>query len=520
MKKKLLTIDDLVKYASFAKLHTFSSKEYGYQLAVQVPTTFEVEDDTDDTHRGMTKVKIKIFHEGLNVNKSNLSHEAALEFAGTVPDRPVLAAIWRNEDGVYDFAGHELEYNEDGTVEYIEKQIGAFSSEPVFWEYDPEQDKNFACAYAYIPDDYTHAVDILKRKSGTKNSCELIIEEMSYNIDDDYLDLIHGYLSGTTFLGTDPDTGEEIGEGMVGSRADIVEFSVDKNSVNADIVEDHSACIKNEEGGSPAMNEFDENRKLIDDGAPAAVEPVAEPELDPKTEAETNEETEAGAEANDAAEAETGADGDDGDSDSDGGGDATFSIVYELSHDDIRGQIWDALHTRTVDSDYAHYYWVCSVYDNYVVYQDEEENKFYKESYTRDDSAITLGGDAVEVYTEWLTAEEKGALELMRSTYDELKQFKDDAETAELHAQKEAVLNSDDYSVLTDSEEFAQLVENMDQYSVEELQNKADVLFAKHIKTVGQYARKTSDNVNVIKFNVNNKAKTVSDSPYPGLFEN
>lgn len=514
MRKKLLTIDDLVKFASSAKLHTFSSKEYGYQLAVQVPTTFEVEDSTDDTHRGMTKVKIKIFHEGLNANKSYLSHEAALEFAGTVPDRPVLAAIWRNEDGVFDFAGHELEYNDDGTVEYIEKQIGAFSSSPVFWEYDSEQDKNFACAYAYIPDDYTHAVDILKRKSGTKNSCELIIEEMSYNIDDDYLDLVHGYLSGTTFLGTDPDTGEEIDEGMIGSRADIVEFSVDKNSVNADIVEDHSAFIKNEEGGSPAMNEFDENQKIIDDETPVEVEPVEEPVEEPEVEAEADIEEETDEES----EAEAESDSADGDGDSDG--DATFSIVYELSHDDIRGQIWDALHTRTVDSDYAHYYWVCSVYDDYVVYQDEEENKFYRESYTRDDSTITLGGNAVEVYTEWLTAEEKGALELMRSTYDELKQYKDDAEAAELHAQKEAVLNSDDYSVLADSEEFAQLVENMDQYSVDELQNKADVLFAKHIKTVGQYARKNSDNDNVIRFNVNNKAKTVSDSPYPGLFEN
>ena len=57
VKKKLLTIDDLVQFCMQNKLTKFSAKEYGQPLAVQVPTTFEIEDNSDDNHRGMMRLK-------------------------------------------------------------------------------------------------------------------------------------------------------------------------------------------------------------------------------------------------------------------------------------------------------------------------------------------------------------------------------------------------------------------------------------------------------------------------------
>lgn len=91
--KTLLTIDDLVKFCEEQKFAKFSSNETGYKLAVKVPTTFESEDSVDENHRGMKKVKIKIFHTGVNRNKSRVSKEAAERAMKTIPDRPVLAAI-------------------------------------------------------------------------------------------------------------------------------------------------------------------------------------------------------------------------------------------------------------------------------------------------------------------------------------------------------------------------------------------------------------------------------------------
>ena len=45
MKKKILTIDDLYNfYLNKNKSCNFSSKDTGYQLSVQIPANFEVEE--------------------------------------------------------------------------------------------------------------------------------------------------------------------------------------------------------------------------------------------------------------------------------------------------------------------------------------------------------------------------------------------------------------------------------------------------------------------------------------------
>jgi hypothetical protein len=234
VKKKLLTLDDLVLFCKQNNFTKFSAKESGYQLAVQVPTTFEVEDESDDNHRGMLKLKFRILHDGLNRNGSFVSHEAADKASVTIADRPIMAAIHQLDDGSWDFESHEMEIieNEDGEQEinYIEKQVGSFSSEKPFWEHDDELDKDYLCAYGYIAEEYTKAADIIRNKGWTKNSCELSIEELAYNARENYLELKSFYLSASTLLGK-RDDGTEIGEGMLGSRADIADFSVENNSV-------------------------------------------------------------------------------------------------------------------------------------------------------------------------------------------------------------------------------------------------------------------------------------------------
>ena len=266
--KKLLTLDDLVLFCKQNNFTKFSAKESGYQLAVQVPTTFEVEDESDDNHRGMLRLKFRILHDGLNRNGSFVSHESAEKASTTIADRPITAAIHQLDDGSWDFESHEMEIieNEDGEQEinYIEKQVGSFSSEKPFWEHDDELDKDYLCAYGYIAEEYTKAADIIRNKGWTKNSCELSIEELAYNARENYLDLKSFYLSASTLLGK-RDDGTEIGEGMLGSRADIADFSESNNSVfsqNEKVIEMLSALnekidnlnINNEileEGGNP-----------------------------------------------------------------------------------------------------------------------------------------------------------------------------------------------------------------------------------------------------------------------------
>lgn len=233
-KKKMLTVDDLYKFCLENNFAKFSAKEYGQPLAVQVPTTFEVEESSDDNHRGMMRLKFRILHDGLNRNKSFVPHNAAVKASATIADRPIMAAIHQLDDGTWDFKSHEMEIieNDDGEQEinYIEKQVGSFSSEKPFWEHDDELDKDYLCAYGYIAEEYTKATDIIREKGWTKNSCELAIEEMAFNAKEKQLELNAFYLSASTLIGREDD-GTEIGEGMLGSRADIADFSVENNSV-------------------------------------------------------------------------------------------------------------------------------------------------------------------------------------------------------------------------------------------------------------------------------------------------
>ena len=223
IKKKILTEDDLLKFCQEQKFAKFSSKDTGYQLALKVPTTFEIDDTVDENHRGMMRLKFRIFHTGLNRNKSYVSKDAAEKAMNTIADRPVLAAIHQLDDGSWDFEGHEMEIVKDEKgkeeLKYIESQVGSFSSEPAFWEHDDNLDKDYVCAYAYISEEYTKACEIIRAKQGSKNSCELFIDELSYNAKEKYLEL---------------NDGTEIQEGMEGSRADIADFSVNNNSVKFD----------------------------------------------------------------------------------------------------------------------------------------------------------------------------------------------------------------------------------------------------------------------------------------------
>lgn len=582
--KTLLTIDDLVKFCEEQKFAKFSSNETGYKLAVKVPTTFESEDSVDENHRGMKKVKIKIFHTGVNRNKSRVSKESAERAMKTIPDRPVLAAIHQLDDGSWDFEGHEMktvrneETGEDETV-YIESQVGSFSSEPAFWEHDDKLDKDFVCAYAYIAEDYTRTTSILEEKNGTKNSCELVIEELSYDAKEKVLDLDDFYLNASTFLGS-RDDGTEIGEGMEGSRADIVDFSEAHNSVLIDLqtrlsnVESklEKVCFNNntqinQKGGNDLVK-FEELLKKYNvtaDDITFDYEGLSDEELEQKF-AETFDDDGGAASDDGAGDAGT-TDGnsdpeptsdenaDEGNGESDhveepvneeGAGETQeenpvseesedepvatsddskenpveeeacgadnkkkrkYSITtgeksanFEVSLDEKIWALSDLVNAQYGESDNCWY--SVKVYENYLIMSDYWTGIAYKQTYSQDGDNFSLTGDRVEVYATYLTKEELDEVEAMRSNYASLVEYKENAEFAKLHAQREEILNAEKYNDLRDTDEFKTLVENMDQYSLVDLEKEAKVIFADFITSnAGTFSAHTSETKSKKKFN-------------------
>ena len=541
--KKLLTLEDLAKFCKEQNFSNFSSKDTGYQLSVQVPANFEVDGNTyqDNT---LLFGKVKVFHIGPNRNGSSVTKNAAEKALSTIAYKPLLANFCE-VDGVKDFTSHDMELNDDGSVTYIEHQIGCFTADAPVIQYDETTEKEFVFAKVAIPREYTDACDIIERKNGTKVSVELLVNEMNYSAKDDILELTDIIVQGCTCLGTNPETGDSVEEGMQGARLDIVDFSVDNNSIvdksnnelnskMLEILEKLNDTISNfniqnfnQEGGENAMNKFEELLDLYgltSEEIEFEVEGLSDEDLEAKF-VEVYGDAEEFKKKRKCAE-----NSDDTEDDEDFAGcgkkkkrcavnTENSTVEFELSHDDIRMALYGLLESTWDENSYA---WVCEVYDNYFIYQKETygddgyEYKYYKQSYSKNEDNVELSGDPVEVFSTFVTESEKTALDMIRSQYEELKAFKDQYDAAQTKAQKDEILESAEYAEIKDSEEFKALVADAEKYSVDELKVKADLIFAAAMKKKFNFESKPEKKSVGINFNAEPDKKKQA---YSGLFD-
>lgn len=567
--KKLLTIDDLVKFCQDNKFYNFNAKTSGYQLAIQVPSTFEVDDNKDNT---LLFCKVKLYHIGENRNHSSVTRDAAEKSLSTIAYKPLLANFCEI-DGVKDFTSHDMTINEDGSVNYVERQIGCFTSDTPEIKHDEETDKDFVYARVAIPRDYTDACEIIERKNGTKVSVELLVNEMSYSVEDKVLQLDDIVVSGATCLGRNPETGEFVEEGMRGARLDIESFSNTNNSivnsfsidVNTKLVEilgklDNTLSDFNKnntkKGVKEKMNHFEEllqeyNVKASDIDFDYAN--MSDEELDAAFAEKFADD--AGDDSGDDAGGDSGGGTDTGDGSDTGNGEGTEepdpsgseenpeqpddedeeksidddeskkkfvkTFKIEISHEDIRYALYNLLgEYEEADNEW---YGIYAVYDNYFIMQGWCNGKFYKQGYAIDGENVSLDGERTEVFQMLLTESEKIAVEKLRSDYaeleekyNELKTFKDNYDAAEQKAAKDAIFADEAYDSIREADEFKALMNDSEKYSVEEIQNKCDLLFAASVKKA-QFAAKDKKS-HSLGFNFSKKEDKKA-SAYGNLFK-
>ena len=546
---KILTLDNLYQFfVEQNKNFNFSSKDSGNHILVTTNGFFET-NETDMPE--MLKLELKVCHTNTNRNGSHISTENMEKAMPTLKYRPILAYIHELEDGTKDFYAHNMEIveHEDGETEitYIEKQVGCFTADEPWLKYDKENDKTYVHAYAVIPEGYTEAADIIRRKGGTKVSCELIINELSYNAKEKYLDLTDFIFGGCTLLGCD-EQGNEIGEGMLGARADISDFC-HKEPVYTfqdkmiEVLDKLNSTLSNfnnnsEEKGCDTMNKFEEllakyHKEASD--ITFETEGLSDDELEAKF-AEMFEDEEP---KNDDGE---GADDGEGEGDNDPEPITTeeeacgkkkkkcsidengnMSVSFEISHEDIRGALFNLLDIYEEEDN--EWYWITNVYDDYFIFENWDGNKLYKQSYSIDGDNVTLSGDRQEVFKMILTESEKLAIDKMRedysaleAKYNELKTFKDNYEAAQLQAQKDAIFAKSEYSVLAEDEAFQALVVDAEKYSVDEVEAKAKAIFADYVIKTGTFSAKDDGEKKpkVLGFNFNKKED--KSGPYGNLF--
>ena len=116
--------------------------------------------------------------------------------------------------------------------------------------------------------------------------------------------------------------------------------------------------------------------------------------------------------------------------------------------------------------------------------------------------------------------EEYEALEVKCNEFEvelqSLRAFKENYDAAQLKAEKEAILNKDEYACLADNEAFKALACEIGNYSVEELSVKADLMLAAYAKAA--FSVKAEEKQTAMKFSVKSNDK-VNEKPYGGIFD-
>lgn len=555
--KKLLFMEDLYDFYSnkYKRSTHFSAEKSGHQIFVQIPAKFEITEN-DYKDNSLLFCKVKIMHSGENRNHSCVTDEALNKASKGLAYKPILANFMEYVDEktgetLKDFTSHDMEITEDG-VNYIEKQIGCFTSDEPFFEVEEETGHRFLYGYCAIPREYTDATSIIERKGGTKISVELAINEMSFNAKSKVLELTDVVIMGATCLGKDPETLEDVGEGMLNARLDIADFSSKNNSLFSDyeskmvelqarLEKLETACFDNKkdnskEGGNENLSKFEElcqkYEKTVDD-ITFDYENMSDDEL-VEAFAKAFDETDSTDDGSEGADtpsgSETTADGNgEGENnpteknpDESEKGDTTEDETPFIDDDESKKKVANSENTveysftkngeikkfavslqdkiyaiqDLVNATYAetdNTYYGVTVYDDYVIMCDWWSGRYYKQTYDSKDDNYSLTGDRVEVYVEFVTADEQKEIESMRSNYAELKAFKENVEKNELHSKKESLLADEKYSVLSDNEAFTELKKNMDNYSLDDLETKAKVIFADYVSSVGNFSLNSSN---------------------------
>lgn len=522
MKKKFFTVEDLINFCESKKIYKFSSKESDEPIVVQSIQDFS-ESEIEESDDGKLYAKVRVCHTLLNRNNSYISEESMLEAMPTLKYAPLLASIHQLDDGTWDFHSHDfhIEEDEDGNKYevYDESQVGTFTADDPYFEYDKEKDKTYVVAKAAIPIEYTRTADIIKAKGGTKVSCELLIYDCSYNAEKHYLQLDHFRFNGCACLGSEKD-GTPIGEGMEGSFLSLEDFSVKNNSLlkyvdeklNAmqssideldarfniekekitkggtelkkenfeEEVTENEEVTETEESEEEVTTTEEESEETVEETSeedPKITEPVEDGQEEPEqaVEEEAENTTTEGSEVESFSK------------------DELFNKLFDISFEDIRYALNALCSIYRNDSEWCY---VSQVYDEYFIMQDWDSDKYYKQSYTREDDNVAFTGERTEMFAMLLTESEKISIEEMRSNYAELKAFKEEVELNELREQKKAILDSEKYEILAQKDEegkfvnkdYEKLVSEMDNYSLADLETEIKVLHSDYVSEHGNFA--------------------------------
>lgn len=562
MSKRIMTVDELYAFCLKNKFSKFDSKEFGKELVVEMPANFAKSDDnTDKMTEGLTPFISRAFHDHINLNKSEIKEQ---DFKDNLPSsnlRPILAHIVKDEKtGELDFGSHDshvekvTEIDEDGkefTVEkvvYDEQPIGVIDGSKTSIEYDEEAKVNRAILHGYLYNEYCQdAIDILNRRGTVDCSVELVIRQMSMDGKTKSLVLNDFYVAGLTLLSA------KTKPGMAGSNFKIEDFSLESKTFDFEkqLIEMQAKLnelearfnINNSMKGGKATVEIKDNKNFeevtetekVTETEETTDEVTVSEEESEKTVDKTSEENSVEEKETDEVTTEEVEESADEDTevkeDNACGGSGSGSkkkkknsseesqknTTVECSYT-VNGEskkfavslqekiyaIQDLVNVTYAEADNTYY--GVSVYEDYVVMCDYWSGRYFKQSYTSENDNYSLVGDRIEVFAEFVTADEQSKLDDMRSNYSSIVEELNTYKSAEVYADKMTVFDDEAYADYLETDEFKSLMsdESINQYSKEELAEKADATLGKLVKKnrAFSYSENNEKKSNKVNFNL------------------
>lgn len=557
----IITLKQLKEYCEKYNLsHYSSTTNNNAMVIVQIPGEFKQEsslkfsnEDTD----GLLPVTLQSCHIDENRNGSYISKENMEKAMPSFSNKPILGHIIQKDDGTYDFDSHNMEIIDDPWNEgqqrthYIEQPIGIIpESCDARLEYDKEKEKTYVVVDGWIYEDYGNgAAEIIKEKGGTKVSVELGVKEFSYNSKKKRLEIEDFVFMGVTALG------EHVGEGMLGSNLMLSDFCsvekeiVDFSQVNEEIKKlnqkiEHIEKICFKKGGyGLKLQELLNKYNVKEEDLPFSIDGLSEGELENIFNEHFGGATNTGGADKglviDGANSAT-TDGNvtdpvfnanDGEKHSNPKNGTSsvndekvksYSISignkkynFENSLDEVIYALEVLVNNTYSEADNTYYF--VKVYDKHVVMVDAWTGKAFKQSYKVRSGSYSLTGDRVEVYARYVTKEEETALDEMRSKFSDMEAKLNEYIAKEEDDKKKELINSEDYSLISDNEDFKALVNSIDEYSLSELASKCDALLLQCAKQKNNFSFSNNTDGKK-KVRMGNK-KEEKYSPYGTLFQ-
>lgn len=496
--------DYLVKQGNSVK---FSKDDFigGSFVAVGLEGTLSFSQDTSKD--GLVKTHLKAAHVGKNKNHSQITYSSMKKNLKSIKNRPILAYIHQLEvDGEQKnvFGWHAMHEGDNGEIVYDEIPVGHVPTDakPEL-VYDADKDKEYIETDAYLYESYTKAPEILMDADGQcPVSVEIDVYDFSYDAKEKILNIDNFVFKGITILGYYED-GSVVEPAMEGANISLLNFNADKTAFEID--------QNSMKGGKNEMDLFEQllqQYNVTVEDVTFDYENLTDEELKAKFEemfgSKPEEET---PDSNfDDGDSEGSEDPDENDEEDSEQSDDTIvqdeaplssikknnsvnenTIVYSINDKEFSVSLNDKIYALSVlvndaysENDNAYYNVV--VYDKELVMVDCWNGTAYRQSYNERAGVFSLKGDRVPVHAIYVTDTEEQQLDDIRSKYSTMSEELAKYQKAEEDSRKEAIINSEDWEVISDSAEFAQIKEHISEYSADEIQNKCDALLLSFAK--------------------------------------